>query len=220
MPVHAKSQFRFSQYYVQDDGGWCAGISLALITHLYENLPDGVAYVMPAKAFVEAQQYVTLLKGTYNKITGRAEPWAQSFRQPIRNLQRPFDVGSSGSLPGASYEYTFATPGTAFLNLVVQQPRDTNYGNQFQSWYSLGGGSNHAGVAVWTPAREIFIFDPNCGGMLCSWQPCHEVDSVPTAIDKALELMYVSSDRMRGLRSGKLVSAQRPDVNTLPYGRV
>lgn len=55
MPINCISKFQFSQYYVQDDGGWCGGISVSIITHLYENLGEGYKYVMPAKAYAETE---------------------------------------------------------------------------------------------------------------------------------------------------------------------
>ncbi|MBN9122856.1 MAG: hypothetical protein J0I06_27580 [Planctomycetes bacterium] len=219
MPIFVNMRFRFSQYFVQGDGGWCGGISHALITHLYENLDNNLTYISPLKAATQAQDYVSLLNGTYSRITGRAASWAGPIRNPIRQLQTPFNFGGGGHTQGG-YEYAFDTPGTAFLRLIVREPPDNNYGSDFQSWYSMGGGSNHAGVAVWTPAGEVFLFDPNCGGLLLNWQPCPIAASFPVVVDRALEDMYTRYDRLRGGRSAKIVSAQRLDPASLPYGQV
>lgn len=217
MPIQVVSEFRFNQFLAQDDGGWCAGISIALITHLYENLGEGLHYVTPSRAYEQAAQYIDILRASYNKITGRAQPGMQGFRAGIRDIQRPFDFGGGPTLAG-DYEYDFTTPGTAFLRLYVYDPAHVGgFGADFQAWYSMGGGSNHAGMAVWNPAGTVFLFDPNCGGLLFRWAG---YGSMPAALDAALADMYTRHDRLRGARAARVLSAQRLDPTTLPYGRV
>lgn len=165
-----------------------------------------------------------LLKGTFNKITGEVAPWARPFRKAICRQQRPFDVPDlpfvSSGKPTGPYEYSFDSPGVALLRLVVREPADSSYGSDFQSWHSWGDNSTHAGVAVWTPNDRIFLFDPNCGGILFKWKGHSEASSFPEVVDLALEYMYQQYDRKKGGRTAKIVSAQRLDTECLPFGQV
>lgn len=218
MPIRVNSKFRFSQYYVQDDGGWCGGISHAIITHLYENLGAGL-HVDPVGACGQTQQYVSLLQGTFNKITGQAASWASPIRRSVRTLQRAFDLGGVGKPPG-TYEYSFNQAGTALLSLVVREPASSDYGSDFLGSWSMDSVTNHAGVAIWDTNGCIFLFDPNCGGIMVHWTPCSVVTSFAVAVDMALRSGYGTFDRMKGGRSAKLVSALKLDPAALPYGNV
>jgi hypothetical protein len=216
MSIAVESEFRFSQYFMQDDGGWCAGISIAVITHLHENAVGGA--VNPMNACMETKDYVGFLRGSYDKITGRTAPGMRPFRNAIRQLQRPFDGPFEGK-PDGTYLYEFGAQGIGLLRLRVLEPADGAYGSDFLSWYSTDS-SNHAGVAVWTPAGRVFLFDPNCGGLLFRWALSDQVGSFPVAVDMALRHLYGLYDRMRGARTARLVSVQQLDPNGLPYGRV
>jgi hypothetical protein len=219
MPIAVNSKFRFSQYFIQDDGGWCGGISHAIITHLHENLGVGQLHVDPIAACAQTQEYVTLLTGTYNKATGTAPAWADPIRRPVRQLQRAFNIGGVGKPPG-TFEYTFDQPGTALLSLAVREPAATSYGDAFLGSWSWDDVSNHAGVAVWDTNGCIFLFDPNCGGIMVHWTQCNVVPTFPTAVDMAFKSGYAIFDRMKGGRSAKLVSALKLDPAELPYGSV
>lgn len=75
----------------------------------------------------------------------------------------------------------------------------------FRGVFIFGQSANHAGVIIWAP-DEIFIFDPNCGGVLFSWTGDNHSESMPVIIDMMLEQMYCLYDRMKGARKAKVVS--------------
>lgn len=213
MAINRISDFYFSQYYMQDEGGWCAGISVAMITHFYENLGENAAFTSPIDAYFQANAYKSLLRASYDKF--QRENVMPSYRRSIKILQnayeRPPFFGGRGS-----YEYNFSSPGTAFLNLYVKDPSDdTEMGGRFDSRFSFSSGtSDHAGVAVWQE-NTAFLFDPNCGGMLYTWGQ----ESFEAAADRALTSLYNRYDRYRGRRRAMIISAERLDPATLPYGR-
>ncbi len=225
MPITVNSKFRFGQYYLQDDGGWCGGISHAVITHLYENLGVGQQHVDPITACAQTQEYVSVLRGTFDKVTGQAPAWVKPIRQPISRFATAIRHRRRGPPPG-TYEYTFDQPGTALLGLIVREPADNSYGDAFippemwKFWNWGSGSTNHAGVAVWSTNGSIFLFDPNCGGIMVHWTPCTQVPSFAVAVDMAFRSGYAIFDRMKGARSAKLVNALKLDPTALPYGKV
>lgn len=219
MQVSFVNFFRFNQFYLQNDGGWCAGISVALIAHLTANVEGNGGQIRPVNAFVEARDFISLLRFSYNKITGQVTPGFGQLRSAVGVMQRPFDGPAflSEGRPRGTYEYDFNAPGIAFLNLNVIDRSDTNFGDHFDSRFSWGGDTNHAGVAVWASNRDLFVFDPNGGGVLMSNVGN---DALPVLIDVGLHALYNRFDRMRGARVAKVVNAQRLDERDLPFDRI
>lgn len=211
------SEFKFSQYRWQNDGGWCSGISWAILIHLYENDPT---FSNLQDCYNQTEQYVSMLK-TYNKITGSTIPGMTGIRNSIHALQYPYNFNFLGAgRATGTYEYNFITAGSAMLNLRITEPCDHNDGNYFQSMFDfISSPGNHTGVAVWDNNRNMFLFDPNCGGALISWNQ-QDVDNYPEAIDWGLRYLYRIYDRMRGTRCAKIVNALRLDANSLVAGNV
>lgn len=193
---------------------------MAIVDHFKENNSDKYSYISPSSAFMQAELYLGLLKSSYNKITGEVNPWGREVRNKTKRLQAPFGLSIVPDffrrrLPGL-YEYNFTSPGVTFLRLVVKNKQDSKkYGSDFLFRFSPDFASNHAGLCTWMPSGEIFVFDPNCGGLLFWWGTCEKVASLPAAIDMALERLYMRFDRLKGSRVAKIVSAQKLDINDL-----
>lgn len=199
MYILQKKSFKFSQYKIQNSGGWCYGISAAIITHLRENI-DGT--ISPGQAFDYAEIYSKMLSASYNKDMGSVTPGFYNLRKSIFSIQNeldnPFDT------PG-SYVYNLNRHGL-FLLLVRVDSLPHSYGDSIQGRFSfLGQWPNHAGVIVMSPG-EVFIFDPNCGGVLFSIGGDNHSENMAVIIDMMLEQMYCLYDRMKGARKAKVVS--------------
>lgn len=199
MNIIQKRSFLFSQYRIQNSGGWCYGISAALITHLHENI-QGV--ILPHEAYGHAESYARMLNASYNKITSSVTHGFHEIRKNISSIQK--ELNNPFNTPG-QYIYNFNRHGVCLL-LVNVDSSPCNYGKTFQGRFSFfGQRANHAGVIIWAPF-EIFIFDPNCGGVLFSWDGGNNSENMPLIIDMMLEQMYCLYDRMKGDRKAKVVS--------------
>lgn len=199
MKIIQKKSFKFSQYRIQNSGGWCYGISAAVITHLMENI-NGV--ISPNQAFNYSQFYAKTLNASYNKAMNFVTPGFNELRRSILSIQN--ELNSPFKTPG-SYIYNFRRCGICLL-LVKVDNVPHRYGEFFQGRFSFFGQSaNHADVIIWAP-DEIFIFDPNCGGVLFSWAGSENSESMPVIIDMMLEQMYCLYDRMKGIRKANVVS--------------
>lgn len=211
MNITQRKSFTFSQYRIQNSGGWCYGISAAIITHLHENI-HGI--ISPHEAYCFTQSYVGILNASYDQLMSCVAPGFHEFRNNIELIQ--CELNSPFNAPGR-YVYNFNRRGV-YLLLVNVNSSHHGYGEIFQGRFSVFGQSaNHAGVIVLAPS-EIFIFDPNCGGVLFSWTGDNNSENMPFIIDMMLEQMYCLSDRMKGDRKAKVVSCITLDN---PYfGRV
>ncbi|OKV08673.1 hypothetical protein [Escherichia coli] len=199
MKIIQKKSFKFSQYRIQNSGGGCYGISAAIITHLRENI-DGVIH--PSQAYSYSEVYSKVLNASYNKVMNSVTPGFYELRRSILSIQN--ELNSPFNTTG-SYVYNFNRCGICLL-LVKVDNLPYGYGENFQGRFSFFGQSaNHAGVIIWAP-DEIFIFDPNCGGVLFAWNGDNYSESMPVIIDMMLEQMYCLYDRMKGARKAKIVS--------------
>ncbi|RDA61890.1 hypothetical protein DVH07_18240 [Hafnia paralvei] len=199
MKIIQKKSFKFSQYRIQNSGGWCYGISAAIITHLRENI-DGV--ISPEQAFNYVEIYSKMLTASYNKVMSSVTHGFYKLRKNILSIQN--ELNSPFHTPG-SYVYNFNKCGI-FLLLVNVDNLPHSFGENFQGRFSFfGQRANHAGVIIFAP-DEIFIFDPNCGGVLFSWAGDNHSENMPVIIDMMLEQMYCLYDRMKGGRKAKIVS--------------
>ncbi len=199
MKIIQKKSFRFSQYRIQNSGGWCYGISAAIITHLQENINDVIS---PNQAYNYSEVYSKVLSASYNKVMKTVTPGFHELRRSISSIQN--ELSSQFSSPGR-YVYNLKRRETCLL-LVKVDSLPHSYGENFQGRFSFFGPiANHAGVIVLAP-EEIFIFDPNCGGVLFSWSVDNPSESMPVIIDMMLEQMYCLYDRMKGARKAKVVS--------------
>lgn len=211
MNIIQKKSFPFSQYRIQNDGGWCYGISAAIITHLHENIHGAI---LPNEAYGHAESYVRMLNASYNKVMCSVTPGFHSLRKSILSIQN--ELNNPFNTP-RRYIYSFNGYGVCLL-LVSVDGFHHNYGETFQGRFSFFGQSpNHAGVIVWAPF-EVFIFDPNCGGVLFSWAGDNGSENMPFIIDMMLEQMYCLYDRMKGHRKAKVVSCVMLD--DLYFGKV
>ena len=211
MNIIQKKSFKFSQYRIQNSGGWCYGISAAIITHLRENI-DGVIH--PCQAYNYSEVYSKMLNTSYNKVMNSVTPGFYDLRRSILSIQ---DELNNQSSPPGSYVYNFNKCGICLL-LVNVDSLPHSYGESFQGRLSFfGQTANHAGVIIWVP-DEIFIFDPNCGGVLFSWTGGNYSISMPVIIDMMLEQMYCLYDRMKGGRKAKVVSCIT--LEQLYFGKV
>lgn len=211
MNIIQKRSFRFSQYALQNNGGWCYGISTAILTHLHENI-DGV--ISPNEAYGYTETYARMLKSSYNKVISSITPGFHALRKSIFAIQN--DQNNPFKKPGANV-YSFDRCGSCVL-LVNINSSNLGYGDLFQGRFSFfSEPANHAAVIIWAP-NEIFIFDPNCGGVLFTWNGGDSSQSMPIIIDMMLEQMYCLYDRMQGARKANAVSGLILDK--LCFGRV
>lgn len=199
MNIIQKKSFKFSQYRIQNSGGWCYGISAAIITHIRENI-NGI--ISPSQAYNYIESYSKTLNASYNKAMNAVTPGFYELRRSILSIQN--ELCSPFNTPGR-YVYNFKRCETCLL-LVKVDSLPHSYGENFQGRFSFFGKiANHAGVIIWAP-DEVFIFDPNCGGVLFSWSGDNNSANIPVIIDMMLEQMYCLYDRMKGARKAKVVS--------------
>ncbi len=211
MNILQKKLFTFSQYRIQNSGGWCYGISASLLTYLYENI-EGI--ITPERAYSYAESYAKMLSASYNKLMSSVTPGFHALRKNILSTQN--ELNNPFKTPG-KYIYDFNGNGAGLLMVNVDELH-RHYGEMFQRRFSFFGSTpNHAGMMVWAPS-ETFIFDPNCGGVLFSWDNDADSTSMPCIIDMMLEQMYCLYDRLKGSRKARVVSCI--ELETPFFGRV
>ena len=200
MPTTPSDTFTFRQKTIQNEGGWCSGISSVLIN---EATGDGLYIPSPEDAFDVFRRICAAVSS--DLLTTQAETMLRRFKKG----QRTEDMGGCFGIrnPSGWYAYNFSGYGAALLNLEVSNTTSIwVYGAWFQ-WRTSTTcftSLNHAGAVVWSP-KEIFVFDPNVGGSI--W-PMPGVSfsslfrySVPARIDEALAYMYGQDPQNRHRRS-------------------
>src|ERR1051325_6776331 len=145
--------FEFHQIDIQNEGGWCAGIS----SHLAEVVVDGENQ-SPQGAFTAVNERCDDIARNRND---------QRQQTYLRKMQIRGNAGCFGvANKSGSWVYNFTGSGIALLNLLVSDST-TSWG--YGAWFQWRGvpvcfaSMNHAGLAVWD-SKKIFIFDPNVGG--------------------------------------------------------
>lgn len=77
---------------------------------------------------------------------------------------------------------------------------------------------NHMGIAFYGTGDEIFIFDPNTGGMIIRWNEDVFTPTVIHAVDNGLQKMYKMYDRLQGTRTANVVLTGMLSEHHMPYG--
>lgn len=216
MQVFVNASFRFDQDAVQKDGGWCAGISIATLTHLLENSSDSSS-ISPEAAFLQSSNYLHTLCASYDSMAGSAKHGFHAFRHHLELAQQTFEW-----IPAIKGEYVweFGDAGVAVLLLRYDTWLGDGYGDAFHPgpapWATR---ANHAGIAVWR-ANRAFIFDPNCGGMCVRWQFDQLREKVPDLIDAVLARMYSICFGPQTRKMARIYGAKYVMPAVLPFGSV
>uniref|UniRef100_UPI0011E87503 hypothetical protein n=1 Tax=Serratia marcescens TaxID=615 RepID=UPI0011E87503 len=184
MPIFEKETFRFRQYEVQSIGGLCCGISLALLTELAENHHDQNLRFSATNAFHYAREFSKMIKVSKNMIMSQTLPGFTAFRQRIFNLQTRNESKKFNEVKNKSVR------GAVLLKLSVGpvEPRQ-NAGSAFKTW-DWDYAQNHMGLAVFEGNGDVFVFDPNCGGVLVNWQSDAYLPTPVEVVDSVLLRMY------------------------------
>ena len=188
--VAQQDSFPFQQKWIQNEGGWCYGMSGYLI-QLIKDCPQPEND--PTQAFAVCQKVCeSMALDVTGDVTG--------VRQTIRRLQNQFS-GFFGT-PAGSYEYSFGTPTILLLGLRVSETpvgAAAAAGSAIQGRFEMSE-ANHAGLCAWDGGGQLFVFDPNAGGALFNIGGT----AMPAAIDEALKFMYLYEDRQYGARHAKV----------------
>lgn len=202
MSVTIVRSFKFNQKNIQNQGGWCAGISVYLIKKLHER---GGASVAPDEALKAAAIGCNVINcGFLAARLGYTTGSDVVVRNWIRQKQTQVDTALfKGTVFGNRYVYSHTDRGLALMTIQVSDTMlDRAHGGMFESWLDfLSSDGNHAGVLLWT-GSQVFVFDPNCGGAIANFDGC----SVIEAVDHVLDLLYHMYDRLNGGRTGRVVS--------------
>lgn len=210
MSIQALNRFRCRQYELQTQGGFCCGLSIALAVHLTECAEGLSLPLTPLQAYKYIKEYMAAVRMSGNILEDTTTPGFQTFRQRIFNLhsrytctifpEKPFVKGCGVVLLVLSVGDTCKrTDNCAFLK---------------NSFYPM----NHEGIAFYGTGDEIFIFDPNAGGMIIRWNEDCFTPTAIHAVDCALQKMYKMHDRMQGARTANVVRTEMIAKNAMPYG--
>lgn len=123
--------------------------------------------------------------------------------------------------PGPAWEHalSFDCHGAACILLDYQSLHDSALGGRFHRTCNAGNlpECNHMGLAVWAPG-DIFVFDPNCGGMHFHWTRTRANETSATAVDIALEYMGRRTGSAEGF--SRVILALKSLRTMLPFGEV
>ncbi|MFX2611385.1 hypothetical protein [Enterobacter mori] len=212
MPVIEINNFRFRQYEVQSSGGFCCGISLALLTHLVESQNGKTLDILSINAFYDAKEFLKMTHVSRNILHNTTMPGFSSFRNRIFELQRR---------NGARHFSPITIPGfwgAALLKLSVGPVDGRSIAGSAWNSNDRDYARNHMGMAVLERSGKFFIFDPNCGGALVHWQSDPFLPTPVELIDAVLFRMYRLHDREQGLRTACLKNIEIIKYDSLPFG--
>lgn len=211
MSIQELRSFRCRQFELQTQGGFCCGISVALATHLLE-CGEGFSHPLsPLQVFDYVQEYMGAVRVSGNILEDTITPGFQHFRQRIFNLQSRHRIIKNPMKPFVR--------GCGVVLLALSVAKTRGRGNncaylKSPDYYP----KNHMGIAFYGTGDEIFIFDPNTGGMIIRWNEDSITPTVIHALDCALLRMYKMYDRMQGIRTANVVMPQMIAENYLPFG--
>lgn len=216
MKIAAHAAYPFDQDVVRNGDGWCAGISVALITHLRENAADQP--VSPLQAMLDTRQYVDLLRASADRsmfIYPRVG--FGPFRSTLARLQNTFDY--IDAIPGRGI-FAFRGSGIALMALRCDDWPEDDFGRAFVvgpcTWRRPR--INHAGVIAWM-GNEVFVFDPNVGAVLATWQAESPEDNPQYAVDHLLAQLYGVFDDWGNRYAARIITAKCIAESCLPFGR-
>jgi hypothetical protein len=181
--VFEMNQFLFKQSNIYDanHNGWCMGISLAVLAHLYVN-NDFCRKFSAMDAFEKTMAYTSVLNLTYDKKLERAIEGFSTFRTRLQ------EVNSS---PGVTVNTSSLSTGPTARLLgmaYIRERRRIPHGSMYRRLSVQSKAAHHCGVIVWD-ANDAFVFDPNVGGVLFRWSPA-KITRLPQAVDMLLERRY------------------------------
>ena len=212
MPILERDKFRFRQYEVQSRGGLCCGINLALLTDLAEAHDEQNLKLSATRAFYHAKDYSKMIKVSRNILTSHTLPGFTAFRQrildlQIRNENKKFNDINQKSLVGA-----------VLLMLSVGSVEGRQNAGSAYNTSSWNYAQNHMGLAVFESNGDVFVFDPNCGGVLVNWLADNYLSTPAKLVDSVLLRMYRLYDRECGKRTASLKGFEALNYNQLPFG--
>lgn len=211
MSIQELNRFRCRQYELQTQGGFCCGLSIALMVHLIECAEGSSLPLSPLQAFNYVQEYMGAVRASGNILDNTTTTGFQTFRQRIFHLQSQY---TRSKLP----EKPFVRGcGVVLLALSVAGTRGRGNNCAYlksSSYYPM----NHMGIAFYGTGDEIFIFDPNAGGLIIRWNEDSFTPTAIHAVDCALQRMYKMYDRMQGTRTANVVLTKMISENVMPYG--
>jgi len=210
MSIQELNRFRCRQYELQTQGGFCCGLSIALMVHLLECGEGFSRPLTPGQAFDYVQEYMGAVRISGNILEGTTPPGFQTFRQRIFHLQSKY---TRNNLP---YKPFVKGCGLVLLALSIDEVRKRTNGCALLNRH--GHPLNHMGMALYGTGDEIFIFDPNAGGLIIRWNEDSHTPTVFHAVDCALQRMYKMYDRMQGRRTANIVLTQTVPEDVMPYG--
>jgi len=215
----AAYQFAFSQKDIQDEGGWCEGICSLLCKHIvvWFSSRQIAKEVWSATAFGVVQEWCWNLREAKKNTNSMTEKIKIESRRLLNTVQdeqyrltgfrNPLDYPDAGVNQNqatkkkvtAAKETAFDNCGIALTRLFVTTSVNWSHGCLWQHWNIILYASNHAGVVVWDSV-QVFVFDPNTGGILVNrcWWPNNT--SIPYIVDECSQYMYSKNDRQKGNR--------------------
>jgi hypothetical protein len=176
MPVAFKDFFAFNQSYWNPRGhGRCMGISLYILTNLYECEP---ILLIPRRAFELSKTYARMLKMARDPINLAPTVMGNfsHLEQSITTLHMRYR--KDNKIPAGNFIYNFEYSNFALACVYLYNESD-NYQNKNAYYKSEEEyknikdtdkhiSINHVIVIVWH-GGELFIFDPNVGGALFNY---------------------------------------------------
>ena len=210
MSIQELNRFRSRQYELQTQGGFCCGLSIALMVHLLECDKSLSRPMSPAQAFKHVHEYMGAVRVSGNILEDTTTPGFEIFRKRIFHLQSQY---TRSILPKKPYVQGC---GVVLLALSVGDTykRKDNCAFLNRNIYPM----NHMGIAFYGNGDEIFIFDPNAGGLIIRWNEDSFTPTAIHAVDCALQRMYIMYDRMQGRRTANVVLTEMISENVMPYG--
>ncbi|OTA21113.1 hypothetical protein Xbed_00759 [Xenorhabdus beddingii] len=195
--------------------GMCAGISLYILTNLYECESENLS---PEKAFELTEMYTKMLKMTRNPFT--LEPTEMGkfshLEQSIRILQMRYQTYQK--YPFGDFIYSLGHSGFALIEVyacdsINNLPSNSLFlknANERQDAINNNRyiASNHMGFIVWKD-NHLFIFDPNVGGKLIRFSN-KDITITPYLIEGNINLMCVESRNPQRVR---LVTIFKPNFD-------
>ncbi|WP_340608184.1 hypothetical protein [Xenorhabdus bharatensis] len=198
MPKMLKEFFIFDQSYWMPKGqGRCVGISLYILTNLYE---CGIENHSLKELFSLAKMYARMIKMARDPINYSPTVMGNfsHLEQSIATLH--FKYCPFGKYPISNFIYTLDCSGFALIDfyLYIKDQRGPGskmyYSNEEErSNYKDSGKSfsvNHAGFVIWRGA-EMFIFDPNTGGGLFDYG---NIKITREMINSMSNMLYMNCD--------------------------
>lgn len=219
MPIYVHRHFHFDQHFVQDaqSQGWCAGISMALLTHLQECQDRRDLAVERCHDLAHA--YVRLLGASTDPVQRMGcTPSFGAFRDNIAGVQELYHF--------AAYRSRHVDPtqerGRALLALSLAQHHGVGDGALFRAPdhdipTPQTASANHCGMIVWH-AQRMFVFDPNTGGCTVTWLAPGPEEPRVAAVDQTLAWLHAHARPPTGRRWPKLLKLIQPFG--WPYGQV